>query len=321
MATRYLLTVIGGSLVLAASAMAGAPAEAGSVGATLASRYPNDKGLKSDPAVLFAEDFETGKLDAWDESKGPVQIVHVRPHAGRACVEMPMRRGRDEGGHLIKWLAKGADQVYLRFYVRFSKDYQYPHHFVTLMANPPRDRWRGFGKAGLKPDGTYFSTGMEPWFAWGKNPPPGELHFYSYYPDMEIDRKMNKYWGNGFFPPGPEKGAAAGKDRVIPALDRWQCWEFMVKANSAPDKADGEQAMWLDGKRVARFTGIRWRTDMNTQVNTIWMQHYGYDSSDPTREHWKEQQTVWFDDIVAATRPIGPRAGGGEVKPSAPSRP
>lgn len=256
--------------------------------------------------ILFRDDFEGGDLGQWDERNGTARLDRDDPHGGRQCLAVPMQRGKDHGGSLIKWFMPGADRVYARFYVRFSKDYQYPHHFVTLMGAPPQDRWRPFGKAGLKPDGSYFSSGMEPWFAWGRNAPPGELSFYSYFPDMEIDRKMNKYWGNGFFPPGPGRGAAAGRGKVMPALDRWQCWEFMIQANSTAEAADGEQAMWLDGKLVARFTEIRWRTSPTTRVNTFWLQHYGYDDSDPTREYSRQRQTVWFDDVVIATEYIGP---------------
>ena len=228
------------------------------------------------------------------------------PHSGMRCVEIPIHRGRDTGGHLIKWFLPGADRVYVRFYVKFSRDYRYNHHFVTLLASPPDNRWAPFGKAGLKPDGTYFSSGMEPWFAWGKNPPPGEVNLYSYYPDMDADPKMNKYWGNGFFPPGPGKGQASGAKRVIPPLDRWQCWEFMVQANSAPDKADGRQAMWVDGRRVAEFTGLRWRGRNDVKIDCIWLQHYGFDDGDPTRQYWGDQQTVWFDDIVVSKSYVGP---------------
>jgi hypothetical protein len=219
---------------------------------------------------------------------------------------MRMERGKNEGGDAIKWFMPGEAKVHVRLYVRFSPDYQYPHHFVTLMANHRTNRWSAFGKAGLKPNGTYFSSGMEPWFAWGKNPPPGELTFYSYYLDMEPDRKMNKYWGNSFFPPGPGKGAAASEHRVLPKLDEWQCWEFMVQANSKADEADGRQAMWLDGKLVAEFTGIRWRNDTNVLVNCFWLQHYGYDSSDPTRQYSKDRQSAWFDNVVVAREYIGP---------------
>lgn len=161
-------------------------------GVGLAARYPGDRGIEKDPAVILHEDFERGDIRQWEEKKGPVAITSQDPHAGTKCVEMPMHRGKDTGGHLLKWFSPGADTVYVRFYVKFSRNYQYNHHFVTLLANPPEDRWRAFGKAGLKPDGSYFGSGMEPWFAWGKNASPGEVNLYTYYPDMEIDPKIDR---------------------------------------------------------------------------------------------------------------------------------
>ena len=274
---------------------------------SLSEKYPDDTGIGKDADVLFAEDFESGDLKKWDERKGPVSVISDGAYAGKHSVAMPMHRGKDEGGHLIKWFMPGADVVHVRFYVKFSADYTHHHHFVTLLANQQTNRWSAFGKAGLKPNGTYYSSGMECWFAWGKNPPPGELHLYTYYLDMEPDRKMNKYWGNSFFPPGPQQGQAAAETRVIPKLGQWPCWEFMIQANSAPDKADGRQRMWLDGKLAGDFTGIRWRNDPDLKVNALWLQHYGYDSSDPTKRFWKEQQTVWFDDVVVARRYVGPK--------------
>ena len=273
----------------------------------IAAKYPADAGIERDPAVLFAENFESGDLKKWDERRGTAVMSEAAPHSGRWCVDTTMNRGRDHGGDTIKWFLPGADRVYARFYVKFSANYQYAHHFVWLSANHARNKWSSFGKAGKKPDGlTYYSTGMEPWFAWSKNPPPGEVNLYAYFPDMEIDPKMNLYWGNGFFPPGPGKGAAAGPDRVIPPLDRWHCWEFMLQANSSPGKADGRQAMWVDGKLVGEFTGIRWREDVDLKVNCFWLQHYGGDPGDPTKRYWPESQTVWFDDIVVAREYIGP---------------
>ncbi|HLJ56328.1 MAG TPA: hypothetical protein VKT77_14905 [Chthonomonadaceae bacterium] len=294
------------ALVLLTGAAPGRPAPHLPQGAGLAAKYPGDRGIERDPAVIFHEDFERGDTRQWQESKGPVAITEDAPHGGRRCVAMPMHRGKDTGAHLIKWFTPGADTVFVRFYVKFSKDYQYDHHFVTLLANPPDNRWAAFGKAGLKPDGSYFGSGMEPWFAWGKNPPPGEVNLYSYYPDMDIDPKMNKYWGNAFFPKGPGKGGAAGPARVIPPLGKWQCWEFMVHANSEPDRADGSQAMWVDGKLVGEFTGLRWRSRNDVKIDVLWLQHYGYDDSDPTRQYSKSEQTVWFDDIVVSRAYIGP---------------
>jgi len=277
----------------------------------LASLYPNDAGIANDPSVLFADDFESGTLaKKWDEVRGSATTVESGAHGGRRCVQMEMVRGKNTGGDTIKWFMPGADRVHARFYVKFSADYQYAHHFVWLSANPRSNKWKSFGKAGVKPDGTYFSTGMEPWFAWGKNPPPGEVNLYSYFPDMKPDLKMtDKYWGNAFFPPGPGPGTASGAARVIPPRDRWQCWEFMLQANSAPDKADGRQSMWVDGRPAGEFTGIRWRTDGDVKINCLWLEHYGYDAGDPTKRYWQAEQTVWFDDVVVATRYIGPRAG------------
>jgi predicted amidohydrolase len=272
----------------------------------LAAKYPGDAGIMSDPDVLFTDNFESSDMKKWDQQRGRLVMTEDKPNSGRWCVQMPMERGKNQGGDAIKWFMPGADAVYARFYVKFSPDYQYNHHFVWLGANQRTNKWSAFGKAGLKPNGTYYSTGMEPWFAWGKNPPPGEVNLYTYYLDMEPDRKMDKYWGNGFFPPGPGKGTAAGKDRVIPPLNQWQCWEFMIQANTAPDKADGKQAMWVDGKLAGEFSGIRWRNDMDLKVNCLWLEHYGYDEGDPTKQYWKESQSVWFDDVVVARRYIGP---------------
>ena len=274
----------------------------------LAARYPEDVGIEKDPVVLFTENFESGDMKKWDQTNGPVAMSEDRPHGGRWCVEMPMERGKNHGSDAIKWFLPGASTVYARFYVRFSKDYQYCHHFVWLSANQRQNKWSSFGKAGLKPDGTYYSTGMEPWFAWGNNPSPGEVNLYTYFLDMLPDPHMaGKYWGNGFFPSGPERGKEAGPGRVIPPLDQWQCWEFMIQANSAPDKADGKQAMWVDGKRVGEFPGIHWRNDPNLLVNCLWLEHYGYDEGDPTKKYSKERQSVWFDDVVVAKEYIGPK--------------
>jgi hypothetical protein len=273
----------------------------------LAAQYPGDAGIARDSAVLFADNFESGDMKQWDEKRGRVVMTDTAPHSGKWSVHMPMERGKNTGGDAIKWFAPGADTVHVRFYVKFSADYRYTHHFVWLLANQAKNKWSGFGKAGQKPDGTYFSTGMEPWFAWGKNPPPGEVNLYSYFLDMSPDPKMpGKYWGNAFFPPGPTAGEAASAHRALPALDRWQCWEFMLQANTAPERADGRQAMWLDGKPVGEFTGIRWRNDDQLKVNCLWLEHYGYDAGDPTKRFWQDSQSVWFDDVVVATRYIGP---------------
>ncbi len=80
----------------------------------------------------------------------------------------------------------------------------------------------------------------------------------------------------------------------------------MIQANTAPGKADDMQTMWVDGKLVGKFTGIRWRNDIDLKVNCFWLEHYGYDEGDPTKQYWKDKQSVRFDDVVVARRYIGP---------------
>jgi hypothetical protein len=108
--------------------------------------------------------------------------------------------------------------------------------------------------------------------------------------------------------------------------------------NTAPEKADGELALWLDGKPTLHigpgtrrgqwtglgfdvlppgdskretFEGFRWRTTPDLKVNYFWLMHYVTDL--PARQNRvanpRRENAVWFDDIVIATTYIGPVAG------------
>jgi hypothetical protein len=113
--------------------------------------------------VLFTDNFESGDLRKWDQVRGSMIVVSNVPQAGRLCAQSEMGAWPEHRRDAIKWFMPGADRMHVRLYVKFSADCQYPHHFIWLSANPctnPRtNRWQSFGKAGLKPDGTYFSSG------------------------------------------------------------------------------------------------------------------------------------------------------------------
>src|SRR4029453_16303487 len=165
--------------------------------------------------------------------------------------------------HLYRMLDPGLDTCHLRFYVKFDKEHDYVHHFVHLVGYNPPTRYPQ-GGAGERPKGDErFSTGIEPWGDWAKHPAPGVWNFYSYWCEMKQSRD-GRYWGNSFMP----------EPRVPVVRDQWVCVEVMLKCNSAPDKADGEQALWVDGKEVGRWGGIRWRKDMKLKVNGLWMLYY-----------------------------------------------
>src|SRR5262249_26518966 len=147
---------------------------------------------------------------------------------------------------------------------------------------------------------------------YGRYPPPGLWNFYAYWPEMKISAD-GRYWGNGLHPARPAP---------VPK-DRWQCVEVMLKLNTAPDRRDGELALWLDGKLVAHFArgvrrgpwsgmgfdlleaggepfeGFRWRTSTDLKVNFFWLLHYV--TEDALRRNQvtnlPRSNRVWFDNI------------------------
>ena len=284
------------------------PLDTSVFGAGIASKYPEDLGIENDEAVLFADNFEQGDFRKWDENQAEGDLTrsavtteaHLAFHGTHAC-RMTATRGRDNGGGLIKWLGKGHDEVHARFYVKFAHDAGYTHHFVHLNGSP--ERWGSFGKAGRRPKGDdFFSTGIEPWFDWGQNAPPGKWMFYTYWPEMK-GSPGGKYWGNGFHPTSD----------VIPR-GVWICMEIRVRMNT-PGKADGEQSVWQNGQLTGHFTAIKWRTTDSLQANVFWLMNYVTEKAFRYTEqhagrHKMEVNTqthsVCFDQVVVATEYIGP---------------
>lgn len=286
-------------LLQAAADDSKAPDESEPPKAGIASKYPHDRDIIKDKHVVFADDFERTDFSRWDVAQHPKQTKLARTkanvHAGKQSVEMTAVMPNAHGGDLIKWFKPGFDRLHARFYVKFEKDHSYVHHFVHIVGG--RDQWSGFGKAGRRPNGSdFFTTGIEPDSKWGRVKPPGVWHFYTYWPDMK--GSPGRYWGNDFSPKTP-----------IPIpLDKWICVEFMVQANSAPDKNDGEQAFWIDGKLAGRFTGIRWRHTNDLKINAFWLLYYVTPQALRRSRAGQGSGTsrVWFDDVVVATKYIGP---------------
>lgn len=256
-----------------------------------------EPGKPTRPDVVFAEDFERFDKSNWSNIKGPktVEIVEGGPSGGR-CVQITATQGDNTGGYLWKMLKPGLETAHLRFYVKFEKDHSYVHHFVKLVGYNPPTPWPQ-GRAGTRPTGRdFFSTGIEPWGDWGKHAPPGVWHFYTYYPDMK-GAGPGKYWGNHFDPKPP-----------VPVVrDKWICVEIMLKCNTI-GRADGEQAIWIDGKEVGRWGNLRWRTDPKLNVNGLAIESYITEQSDRHNKVSNGPKTnrCWFDDIVLSRSYIGP---------------
>lgn len=254
--------------------------------------------IDSHPSIIFTEDFESNDFrDRWDEvrDKGGKVLSLVNPDhllLGKGCLKVSAVLGENTGGGLTKWF-ESNNKLFIRFYTKFDRSADYIHHFVTLRANKSlkgKDRWSGFGGAGLKPDGNQrFSTALEPWGNWGRNPAPGKWNFYSYWHEMK-PAPDGKYWGNSF---KPETQANIKKGE-------WICAEFMILHNT-PGKKDGEQAFWINGQLMEHWKGINWRTSPALWANAITLESY-------VTSRWTKNKLniVYFDDLVVAKEYIGP---------------
>lgn len=297
----------------------------------LSAKYPGDKGIAKDPRVLLFEDFETGSLEdlgkRWEsvsnEGGRVLAFSSDTPpgSGGKRSLQMTATLGENTGGHLYARLPRGVEKVYARFYVKFPTDAEYIHHFVHLGGYHPSTPYPQ-GGAGERPQGDERMTvGIEPFGFGGTASPPGLWNFYAYWPEMKISAD-GKHWGNSLRPPRPAP---------VP-IGRWQCVEVMMKCNSAPDRRDGELALWLDGKPQAHFfrgarrgpwtglgfalveqggepfEGFRWRTSRDLTINFFWLLHYVTESAARQNRvaNPKRENRVWFDNIVVSTAYIGP---------------
>lgn len=297
----------------------------------LAARYPGDRGIARDPAVLFAEDFEEGSIEAivrrWTEASNKdgavLALTSGGPSGSGRCMQMTATLGKNTGGHLYRRLPREEDRLYARFYVRFAEDAPYIHHFVTLGGYRPATNWPQ-GGAGERPRGDdRITVGIEPHGDGGALAAPGAWTFYAYWQEMKISAD-GRYWGNAI---------RSERPAMVPR-GRWQCVEVMLKLNSAPERADGELALWLDGiptYRIAQgvprtswtgmgfrtgelgqpFEGFRWRNSTDLKLNFFWLLHYVTENAARQNNvaNPPAVNRVWFDDIVVATEYIGPKTG------------
>ncbi len=259
--------------------------------------------LRAQGRTLFREDFESGSLeDSWlpyhefgDSATSGFERNPEHVHRGKTSFRLTAvdRQGQESGSNLLHFFLPGEDRCYFRWYAKFDRDFDQGNlmHWVLIGGNRVDNQWSIFGRqggwAGFRPDGQdFFVTILDPWRNWGRNPAPGELQFYSYFPEMTRDRDGH-YWGNTFRPEKP----------CLVELGSWHCYEVMVKLNT-PGEHDGEQAFWVDGKEIHRAAGMRWRDTADLKLNLLMPCVYIHQA--------RKDNTCWFDDIEISTGYIGP---------------
>jgi len=287
-------------------------------GVRLAGKYPNDVGIGDDADVIFAEDFESWDAEAMVPPEGtwtrvnkretnrisvvPGQVTRNGP--GKrvlelACWQKPEGSG---GAGLTKLLGNydnanqglgpGYEEVYVRYYQKFDKDYVPVANHGSLLGG--RDltqadaRWVGMADTRDVAAQGYYSACLQP-YSPGRGKP---LHwgFYSYHAD-----KPGR-WGDYF---EPVKMAAI-------EVDRWYCLEWHLKLNSVePLRADAVEELYVDGELSIRKTDLRYRKVPQLKITFFSLGTY-YHPGLPEQYTADHPIKLYYDNLVIARKPIGP---------------
>lgn len=281
----------------------------------IATEYPGDVGISTDPAVVFFENFEnvsesslSETNSAFDAVYGPNIITQVADNvnSGINAVETTHTSSVSFGG--VKNLGSGYETLHLRYYMKCHDNFPGMHHTGGGIYAAQGLSYTQIGNiTGVHPDGTNnfhaYLDNLSPLFSWspeGNDISPGWLHVYCYNMDQ------GGSWGDHFFPDGMILPGASGadfgndfvsRDNVLPELGRWYCFEIMLQANT-PGQADGRIAFWVDGQLAADFPGLNLRSEISLKPNHIAISTYS--------SELHSNKTIWYDDVVAATSYIGP---------------
>lgn len=243
----------------------------------IAAKHPGDLGIGSDPAVIVAEDFESGTLGKLQDGWRPERAQFIAPEhnlfPSRYCLEwvFPPQEG-PVGAGASHWFRPGFDQVFARVYWWIPPDIK-----VFNM--------HGWGLQAFKPGlDAGITTGQkatgDDTFCAILDYPFTDLSPYVYHPEQK--GRFGDHFSSGF----------------KMELGRWYSTEIMLKGNT-PGKRDGEMALWVDGRLIKHWTGLRLRDVADLKINRVDLEFYSHNNRRGTNR-------VRFDNLVVATSYIGP---------------
>jgi hypothetical protein len=245
------------------------------------------------PKLLFSESFEDADLSQRKWYDGAQFRIGGDAWAGRGCIEYEWTSdARLSGSSGARHLFPPADEVWLRFYLKLSKGWDWtgrnyhPHllHFMTT-ENPP---FHG-------PAASHLTVYVEP--------VNGKLR-------LAATDIQNKDGAHGLTQ-GPLKGGFNGtffdSQDVLFTDDQWHCVEASFKLNTldlAKDRPnpDGIVRGWFDGKLVVDRSDVILRsTDFPAmKFNQFLMTPYFGPGMLP------HAQKLWIDELAVGTTRIGP---------------
>jgi hypothetical protein len=292
-ATAYQLQLVAFRGTLNVNAVFGALSNVAS-GTTTGSTVPPPPPPPPPPPVgvdtVFAEDFESGSLGAWQDGVDPTLHRVITDaslaHSGNHLLEVTYPAGSD-GGWLTHWFMPGYDSLYVSYWVRFPATWLGGTKLIAFYGSRTDDQWSAFGKAGICPNGTDFFAAMV------VSTPAGDgTHFYSYYPAMAREPDGVTCWGR----------FGDGTETYVPpltmSLGAWHHVEFWLKLN-APNRSDALQTFWLDGVQRGSWGGLSFRISTILKLNSVQLTFSNSASTVQT-------QKLYVDNLVVLTARPGP---------------
>ncbi len=297
----------------------------------LSEQYPGDVGIENDPDVVWTENFEEGSVaaitDRYDSSQNAAGMALEADvpagSSGAASLRMTSSGAGANATDLYKNLGAGHDELYVRYYVKYEPGVTWHHSGMWVGGYNPPSPWPN-PQAGLKPDGDdRFSVAFEPM---GSGPSP-RMDFYNYWMTMhswmDVPMGDTAYYGNSLV-----------HDTSVRATgDTWLCVELHILLNPNPaSPAGAELGLWIDDVSVQQLTDSAplgyWIKDKFCPDDADGTECTDYRPSDPTlvpldlqfrsttdlklNAFWPQNYitsggagSLWFDDIVLATRRIG----------------
>lgn len=281
----------------------------------IAQEYPGDTGLGNHPAVIAMENFETGSVTLPTEENRFAQNIIV--------TDSQAHGGRYSGEH--SW-PEGYFGPTTRFVLPDSiHDHENPSYFVRMCMKFDKSFHPGdlSQAVGVKGFGIYFDNGSGSantcagmsWYdvscqfvGWGPSAKPeandsflwvGHLYSYNRYPqtavadvgDVRITDSPDNTQSCRF-------SSYAEPMHYLP-FDEWRCYELGLYLNT-PGMANGEARFWVDGKLLSRVRNMRFRDKEADVPDHVQLNLHR------TTPEFSHTMKRWVDDIVIATRYIGP---------------
>jgi hypothetical protein len=264
----------------------------------ISSRYPNDVGIRNDPAVIYATGFDSASWLTNDLPSG----TRLRYVGGSDLTDRPTWTGTEAfagAGSLQYLLLAGTnkpnlmeisgfppvDEVYMRWYRKYDPSFRWGFQSAKnngVYAQNPIDAV----DACIQPNGfDKYSFRVQDE---RRNASSGDFYgaLYSYHPDADNGGCGEWYSQNR----GGIKYQQPG---------RWYSYEIYLKANTV-GQSNGIIRLWVDGELRGEITGLRFRLTDTLKINKISM--YGSSGGSDT----PNTQYIWDDNLVLAREYIGP---------------